>query len=337
MIVEVNFRYDAAVLGARRRNAWDRIYLGTVPVEVREIPAAEAPVAMRFVASRYEDSAPGAELRLRWFEGELYKPLFEVGPDDRRSETPPTVTPRTAPWVEACAASDCNKDYNYGPFPSGSRSYRAETVKRIEEDLEVAKVVKTDHDKMAAKQREAAERLILVDGEAYQRCPEPVYVFKHGGFRGESWVNTEFYNESSHERGEHVYRVDELHVLKARYGGDSISVNSPVEIDIPAAVRNEAPHRLVIARVKAVKDRMQNEIANRDVEYFAQFAIVRDALIEQKVDVPDASPDAVRLAGVLRDVLEAVPGIDGWAREQSEEALARLDALSLSDEMAFLP
>ena len=305
MIIDVPYFYEAEVRRPRKQKAEEVTYRASVPVEVREITAAEAPLAIRCEDPNGPIMDKGVK-EYRWFEDDLWS---AYRPSDG-SGMPRAG--RDAAWL--LSVNEEPNTYN-NPLGGGAKSPYRYTAVPMSEDLAIAEVRKDGSEAVAAGIRHRADGIVPVDGMIWHRAVEPVLTFNQatdrGGPRGYVWVRAGATNEAPHT----VFRIDEGHTIQKatpEIYGDYEPEFLPelkipyVEVLIPEAVRYRATERALAEAGQMVIDEMKKHVVDQEVDYFVAFANLRKATAKfaSRVDaVDDEECDA--FVDVIRHALEA--------------------------------
>jgi hypothetical protein len=342
MILHVDYRYTAGIIPPRKRNPVERVYRGTVPVEVREAEAGEAPVAMRFRSDVFFDEAPpGTMLDLRWLDGKLWRPCFDPPARDvmfSDGPMPPAVR-RGVDWLEACARTGYRNDSAHGsPFPTGFKSWGStEEPPRIGEDPEARTVQTSNAGEREADIAKAAARFLVVDGIVHRTCPEPVYEIRPG----DRFVHPVLLGSVNSNTGpERIFRADELDLIMGMDRLDEVPEESRIEVLIPEAVRFDGPMQCLIRSADSALSWMKNAIAERDVEFFRTYAAMRDGLrafTSWRGALEHPPVDDAEFSALCRETMEAAGGEGGFDAHRMSQALDRLDARALASDFGAGP
>jgi len=324
MILNVDFIYEAVVLRGRKRTPDDVSLVSTQPVEVREVEAAAAPVALRTREDRPGGGGGTREYRL--FEGGLWV----VHKDDEGK------APANAAWLARQAGSIADAPYGYGHPFAATTSHRGGVLGRPGEVPDL-RLLRSDHDDRAAAVREAAAGILLVDGLVHRPAPEPVYEFvdEHRF----SLLYVRGYTAPGKGRplnyGISHFRADERAHMLAAFGdqGTRAADMADIEVLIPEAVRAPLPEQALLVAARVMRDDLARMVLERDAAFFGVYADLRDAmrameagLAESERGGPPCETEA--LAAALGTAVSVVLAEDPDARrrlcvEWASAALAR--------------
>ncbi len=174
MIVEAEFYYELSYIPHKKRNARTACVRDRATVEIPEVSAAEAPVAVRLRATMFSDRRGEDEFDdYRYFDGALWRARTLQKRDEG------------AKRYEEMTAAELVEHSAKGVGPLGSHGYGWRMDRAVA--LESLMPCRPQQDPDALRnaeirrlQAEAADHL-LVDGIVYARTTEPLYKVAESG------------------------------------------------------------------------------------------------------------------------------------------------------------
>lgn len=224
-IMTLPFLYRAELVAPRKRNGDHVTVSGRMPVDVPEVPAREAPVAVVRMGADGKPAQAGISRhewdRTRWWGGRHYTRIVRVdgsgiGAGDfadmaRAPMDRPPLLRRRVPsewdWTRFPALRGQGVVSHMDPSPLSTRSVEG-AIRYASQDGRGTRRVKADD--RAAREAEAAalypEALLVVDGEVW--CSAGVSEPRWSVFRGEEAVRVFASVIGGHSLGRHDFRAD---------------------------------------------------------------------------------------------------------------------------------
>ena len=274
MILTIPIVYDAQVLRGKRRPPEHVRYWGETTVEIKEVDAANAPVAIRFDTQGWFHAEP-AECRrtveLRWHGDALYEPIISI--DDEEAH----AAHRTADWLKARAHDRTASN----PIAINSRSGRKEAIESAN-DPDVREIVQSNEDHVVKAARQAAARYIVLDGILWEQCKEPALKLAVIGDQTQATiVRAMAWGLAS----EDIFRLDESDLVKKAIDetNRNYAVRSPpmplIEIMLSESIRLNLPERRLFETARKFARRtMGARLYEADLDYFTAFQKLRDCM-----------------------------------------------------------
>jgi hypothetical protein len=335
MILNVDYVYEALVRHRRKHRNESHHYLATQPVEIREVPASAAPVALRVHDNRLRDGEPKTR-EYRLFEDALWLPARAGRGSDQAG----------VEWLREAATAAGTSPYEYGnPFGATVQNKMAVRGRR-EDDETVVALADSNQDARAAGVRAAAAEYVLVDGVVHSRAPEPVYEVH--AERDFAFVHVRAYSPpekgADGRFGTHHFRADERGYMESAYplGGYAAGEMPSIEVLLPEAVRAPIAEQALHAAAAFVRDDLGKKVLDGDVGTFVSYAALRDAVrtLGAELAAGGAAPVCDAVASALAGAVETLGGIDGkeggrLSVEWAGNALARLQEREVSKIPSF--
>lgn len=256
MILEAVFTYNAEVMAPRKRTAKPRILSGSMPVEIAEITAGQAPVALR--------TATEAGKREYLWDGERLLTAVEKGPSARiEDHTDHRTLTRESALGDPLRLQAGYSRHKDAPFP--------------QDDPMVARIVKSNIDERKRQVAAAAARFVLVGGVLHEEAPEPVYcVANHANiFEPRNWVLELDSMKDVADCGMRHFRADERETALASQ--ETVEDDgSLIEVLVPEACRAPMPEAALLVVAREVIDEMKDGVLEGSVAFFEAYAKVRD-------------------------------------------------------------
>lgn len=329
-IIDVPISYTVKLVPPKKRNAREFDIIENVPVEIPDLSADEAPVAMRLapLSSHWYGKKP---VDHRWFGERLYAPFGRAasGKDLEYMQVEDMVA----------KMADRNEDPYHVPFSLPARRYNLEYIERkdlppgrIEDDGTAERA-----QKIATVQAQAAE-MVLVDGGVYLTCAEPIYQLEYNssGFSRSS-VDEPTFSLRTIAPSEikvttppdHFFRVDQLNeALSVMRAADDRRGLSPadleenvwnrVEVLIPDAVRFifDVRPRMDMA-IEHLLEKCRKRLPDSELPFMKTYVGLRALVAESPRDYDKV---ASFLADELVPAMEA-ERIEEWNLERARTAV----------------
>ncbi len=327
MIVDVAVRYKAKVKRHRGRDFRLETFSCVVPVEVRELSASEAPVAVRYD----EPLDPHArharhEVRpvvLRDVCGRLGRVVQARDGDGR------TVR-ETCDGAWLAQVSSQGDRTSPGPFRELAGWHGHEPAPLIE-DVRISAVESSDRMDVLARAHAVAAGLALVDGVLWQACEEPRLVVEgdpmdRNLLRG--WVRHRVGSDRSDPSKE--FRLDQADLatrLNHKLVDYGFRIEMPrIEVVMPELLRLRTTEALLASAAEQLAEWMGRDLKTKPLSYMTAFAGLREALPSFRAAVEgDPDFDVEGLVTLLEATLQEhrrVEG-DGGATPQAASAARR--------------
>jgi hypothetical protein len=277
MFLKVPLRYQAEVLKPRCRNSEPMIFGEWLEVEVEEVSASDAPVAVRWIADASRHlrlTQASADMRepvvkeTRWWEDSHYRPVFDV---EDRAETN-AFTRSTL--IEACAngiplafALPMHNDHDIKAVVAGELRPIA--------DFQFRKIENSTRDRAIADVTKRAADLLIINGEVWRKCAEPIYVVKQGvglivhiPSDNEDWIDPE-----------RQFRIDRLDDAIDHFDIDERWIRHRADVIFPDAIRFDDETPAMICACRKVVDRFRGtSLDKKPTEFLIAWAVLRDAV-----------------------------------------------------------
>lgn len=306
MILNAPMIYTATTIKRGHKNEASMVFGEWVALEVVETTSADAPVALRWEKIRYLDDVEPKIVETRWFNDHHYLP---VSYDDDRTLSDHGL-------MEACAKGENPKCLPYQPEYSVMDFIRG-ALKSIDE-TPLRTVIKCDRDERRAKMEEAAERLLLIDGQVWQKLEEPTYAFlrHHGGVR----VHIRGSDSNEPFDSKMHFRADRLNDLLDHFDiNNEAAILERIDVLIPESIRydDETP-ALLAAAAKSV-EWFASRLSKHSTDFLTAWGRLRDA-VTQGAPSPEAAQE---VADRLEDFANVSYDPDDWYTQQMRKALRR--------------
>ena len=307
-ILSVPFSYEATVRYKRKRSTSTHCFRAEIPVEIAEVAAQDAPVAIRIK----DKWARPVEQTYRWRDAKLWA-------QELLREKPVSLTA----FIESLAGTDHELN------PSSRFSDR-----QLERDLDIQEVYQTDREETERKVRRAASDVMFVDGFQWKVVEEPFLAAD----MERDYPSVRLIEGYERRPPFQSFRLDELGLIKEIYGerverAKAFREPEQIEILIPESIKRRFEPDLLLATAREVGRVMSNRIELLDVAYFSAFAALRDETwaLEQMLRT-DPAADLTELSQKLREALQQTAAdrekheLGGaWFEEDKLRALARVD------------
>lgn len=311
MILYVRHHYVANVIPQRKRNPVERVHEAVVPVEIRELEPSAAPLAL---VAEYG----GRKVPHRLVDGDLWAPAEFEG------------AALTAESLERAASSALGGADAPDPFGTAGRP-RGEAGKG-EPGSDGSKVRATDEVRRRAAIQARADRLLLVDGVAYTRVPEPVYVVQpRRGGRMLVAKPLAAPGSDADANPHFTFRADEAGFAESDGRARGVAEDGAIEVILPEALRYDGAGMEVRDTARLVRDNLAKLILDGGDDTFRAYRGLRDALAAPRDGASAEEADA-EVVERLREALDPAIGVDAYWASRGAAALARLDARALADE-----
>lgn len=292
MIVEVPFFYDFPYVPHRARKQKTAVVRDVVPIELAEVAADQAPVALRVCANRFSRSWNAGRPRdYRFWNGSLWRPYsVEVDGSEKGNRD-----------FEVKAASAFVQDATRegGFFTSSGQSWKFERAVALDSLMPCRPKASPEALRDAAvREIEArASNVLLVEGVAYHRISEPVYRVKQWGDVPEhTSIEIAHVNQiEAKDDPAEFFRADRFDDAAAEFErrtGKPITVHAleseergRIEVLIAEVLRFRYDMRpRVLNEAKEILSWMENGVVKYDISFATAFIRLRDALKQTIVD-----------------------------------------------------
>jgi hypothetical protein len=281
MFLSVPFTYRAEVLMPRCRNAEPKTFGERIEVEIQDVSGSEAPVAVRW-AHTFEGRVRNPETPIiretRWFDGNHFRPVFDA---EYGFETK-SVSRSTL--IEACAAGTQLGNALPFSFEDDLKKVISGEMKSIGE-TQIRKIITSERDKVANNVTKRAADMLLIDGEVWRKCHEPIYYIHQGIGILVSLREADGMRQSP----ERQFRIDRLDDAMEHFNLDGRWLLERADLLVPDSVRFDDEVPAMLSFSSRVVDRFRDaSLHNKSTGFLLTWGRLRDAVEAAQADpTPD--------------------------------------------------
>lgn len=215
MLVELPVLFSADVTKKNARNSHRLDFKTKIQIDIKEIDALDAPVAVKGLASR-----GSLEDHTRWYDGSHWMLDSTMGAAAEEWETFLNRSNSYSRIVNAAikgtyfTKDGCDTSWLPTAVPEGGRSLG----QPFDPDL-YRIVTNSNLDEQTGRMAKLADSLMIVDGGIYSRCPTPVFFIANPPYGGGWWnidlLNTLDVPRSISNGNVHVFNLDRMEEMLA--------------------------------------------------------------------------------------------------------------------------
>jgi hypothetical protein len=342
MIVEVPFCYEIPYIPHRGRKKKTANVVDKASIEIKDLTAAEAPVAVRVVAGKFSRSWNAGQPRdYRYADGRFWR-SHSVKTQPRRDNKMNIARHAAMPVKEMVRSISSGG----GPFSKHGLSWKLERAVALDSLMPCRLLASPEvlREAEVLRIQSLAERILFVEGVAYYEISEPVYrVEKSGSF--DQYTSIETMHVAQIEAGHNpsgFFRADRFDEAVAEYervSGQKMTkrkmadvADSRIEVLMPKVLSFRYDMRpRVMEEAKEILSWMKDGLEKNDIAFASAFIRLRDALKDER----DA--DHEKIVGLVGgDVAQALRDNDDWDL-MIEKADALLSDWRNRDDASLIP
>jgi len=321
MLTRIPVVYHEKIVPRRSRNPRTEMFGEWIDVEIAEADGMDAPVALRWRGNEIDGIC-----ERRWFQGKLWRPsVYSLAREPNRPVTAAEMIERT------------EQGHSYGnPLVLGVDWQ----VRRLV-DGEIGPLDPAQCREIHTKAREIAinealdnaERILVVDGQVWERTSEPVYVASRSGiFSREVYAYIDIKEVDGLRSNDNVFRVDRIddleHFVKSSWHID-LDRDCEVEVLIPECLTYDPELPALKEGLKNVVEWEQEGIGKKDRATILAWLDLRDAVAELE---EVANDDNIAAAVTAAETWLAVANTQQFHKDRLVPVLERWHARPISFE-----